>query len=173
MSRWLRAAATTVFVAAAALPVACGWAERRERWVADSTAYAVNLQKWLHDSAVVDSIARTVDITELVSAYTKLVTAAQPLDELPNVSCATTRVFWDYGDLAADVAAERARDSVVRLFGEKAFAQAAARAPGGSSTEMLHYSKCRGKEATHRKMLGTTPLDSRDPRPRPPRRWLR
>src|SRR4051812_37568746 len=103
-SSFRAASVTTFIVAAVVVPAGCDSQARRERWVADSTAYAASLGKWLRDSAVVDSVARTVDITELVTAYTNLVKAAQPLDEVPKVSCASSRVFWDYGDLAADVA---------------------------------------------------------------------
>jgi hypothetical protein len=175
ISTWFQTAAATIgVVAAVVLTDACDSSERRERWVADSTSYAARLGKWLRDSAVVDSVARTVDITEMVQAFHKLVTAPQPLDEAANVSCARLRIFWDYGSLAADIAGERARDSVKHLLGQKAFDDATARTPEHALVPMPRgFSKCRGKEVEHRKSVGTTPLDTKEPRPLPPRGWPR
>jgi hypothetical protein len=153
------------------IATSCDSNGRSERWLADSAAYVTNLNQWLRDSVVVDSVARSVDITELVAAYRQVATGAQPAEGMAQVTCAQSRVFWDYGDLAAEAAVQRAHDSVEHLVGAKAFADAVARMPQSGAIEPPDYKKCLGKEPEHRKSLGSTRLDVRATRPIPPRGW--
>jgi hypothetical protein len=165
-------AATMPFIVAAVLVSgSCASDERGPTWVADSTAYVATLDRWLRDSAVVDSVTRTVDITELVAAIRTMVKAPQPLNEMPTVSCARRRIFWDHGSLAADAAMAKAQDSVIRLLGEKAFADATARTPASALVEGAPYGTCRGKRPEPLRSVGGTRLDAQDPRPMPPRGW--
>jgi hypothetical protein len=162
-----------MIVVAAVVAASCDSNRRGKTWVADSTAYVASLDRWLRDSAVVDSVSRLVDLTELVAAYREMATGAEPAIGMKQVSCAQLRVSWDYGGLAAASALERANDSIKHLFGEKAFAEAVDRMGNYPSVGSDDFKRCRGKQPERRKSVGNTPLDTREPRPLPPRGWPR
>jgi hypothetical protein len=95
---WFAAASVVVAVAAVS---GCESQPRSETWRADSTAYVDRLAKWLRDSTVIDSVTRTVDLTELLLAYDAIVTARNPLTQQSRLDCAQLKVYWDHGALPA------------------------------------------------------------------------
>jgi hypothetical protein len=138
-----------------------------EQWRADSAAYPAKLAVWLRDSAIVDSVSRTIDASELIAAYDAMVTAPNPLTLQPRVLCEHVRLTWDYGSLPTDAVAERARDSVARRHGRGVFDEAFRRTPERAVVEGPG-NQCRGTRERPLERVGQTSLEFKDPRPLPP-----
>ena len=106
-----------------------------------------------------------VRLTAAAAALTA--TASSSLDAEPRVVCQQVRLSWDYGDLPADAAARRARDSVVRRHGRDVFKEAYRRAPERSAME-VRPDQCRGTRSQPLERIGETSLLFENPRPLPP-----
>jgi hypothetical protein len=162
-----RSPARTVAVlwVATVLAVGCGRPHDKQ-WRADS-AYHAKLASWLRDSAVIDSVSRTIDASEMIAAYDAMVTAPNPLLLQPRVLCEHVRLAWDYGSLPTDAVAERARDSVMRRRGRDAFGEAFRRTPERAVVEGPD-NHCRGTRERPLERVGQTSLEFKYSRPVPP-----
>jgi hypothetical protein len=75
-----------------------------------SAQYQVALDAWRRDSLVLDSIAGTVPIGALVTAYRKQVDSAEdPVEILHEIDCAETHILRPFGIRVLDHARLRAR----------------------------------------------------------------
>jgi hypothetical protein len=149
----------------------CRSRPRDAQWRADSADYVANLSAWLRDSAVVDSITRSIDLAEFLASYEAMVKAPQPLLAHQRVLCERLRVSWDYGSVPAELAAGRARDRVKRVLGSEAFDEAFERTPRTGFVEAPSGAECKGKRDRPLEVIGATSLQIRNPRPIPPRGW--
>src|SRR5690349_12046625 len=82
------------------------------RWHADSAAYVERLEKWRHDSLVIDSIARTVNTDSLRALYRAVWSLPQPAAAFQELLCEQSRLNARYGALAATIAGEQVKREV-------------------------------------------------------------
>jgi hypothetical protein len=80
------------------------------QWQRDSAKFEATLAKYLRDSLVIDSIARSVTTDSLEHLYQKALTAERPELVIQEISCERHRLIWRYGIVPAQVAMDRAED---------------------------------------------------------------
>lgn len=158
----------TVLVACAS-PVPRETAAQRQ---ADSVRYTAQFAQWLIDSATVDSVKRTMDISELVTAYLMFAKASNPYGELSHLTCASERLGWDYGEIMRLAAVEMALDTVRKRMGPDALDYANHRMPrSGFFDEPIDRPECQGKRATMLLKIGQTSFEIKPGPPVKPLWW--
>jgi hypothetical protein len=75
----------------------------RNIWLADSSRYASRLTRWVHDSTVIDSIARTIPTDSLRSLYRLATSSKQALPIFTAITCERLRLVGTYGTAATQV----------------------------------------------------------------------
>jgi hypothetical protein len=145
---------------AAAAAAATQW-----RW--DSTRYEAELAKYLRDSLVIDSIARTVDTDSLRQLYRMMLYAEDPMPVLREVLCQRARLAARYGLSPSEIAIRRLRATVWRPEERDAVRAMEDRMP---ERAVLSFdpSCSEGPRAPY--TLNGTPLQTLFMRPVPPRR---
>jgi hypothetical protein len=83
--------------------------EQIARWKKDSARYAGDLRKFLRDSIVVDSIARSIPMDSMVNLYRVLPTDPNPAHITQEIACEEHRTSFRYGVLPEILASRRMR----------------------------------------------------------------
>jgi hypothetical protein len=150
------------------LPVAASNPE----WQQDSTLYEQRLAKWLRDSTVIDSIARTIPTDSLRRAYMEMLTSERPEVLLQQAFCLEAALSDKYGRRPANLAARRVEDSVFAEAGTSARRALSARFP---KSGLLSTSRCGPSNSSARapEFLNGTPLRTESPKPLLPKRRKR
>jgi hypothetical protein len=161
----LALAMQTACVQSARLPLT---PEVQVQWTRDSAAYEARLGKFLRDSTVIDSIARTIDTDSLYRLYHRMLTIQDPAGGLQIIFCEQVRLKTLYGPIAGGLAIRRMEDTVYGPIGhEAAFDRMAARLPAHGVTSGQWCARS-GRPAPD--SLGATSLNFTSRRPFPPRR---
>jgi hypothetical protein len=81
-------------------------------WQRDSAAYEGALAMWLRDSAVVDSVARTINTDSLYRLYRLMLHHPNPGAVMPEIACEEWRIRRRYRALPAIEAERRMKDTL-------------------------------------------------------------
>jgi hypothetical protein len=81
-------------------------------WQRDSAAYEGALAMWLRDSAVVDSVSRTINTDSLYRLYRLMLHHPNPGAVMPEIACEGWRIRRRYRALPAIEAERRMKDTV-------------------------------------------------------------
>ena len=145
---------------------------RGPTFAADSAVYVEKLARYTRDSMVIDSIARTIDVSELYRLTSEMLRAQSPMPWRRMQGCELWRLKWDHGIAPTEVAGVWVEDRLTKLLGPKVFEDMLRRMPQtGVISEGDDYIKCRGNRPERLKALGTTSLDVQPWAPIPPRGW--
>ena len=132
----------------------------------DSVAYEQQLAAWLRDSAVIDSIARTIDTDSLYRVHRSALTADNPEPVYQQIACEGDRLYIRHGTIAAELAIARMRDTLWKPGEEDEVRRMRARLPRVVELSTEHCQPYTGPKAPKR--IGDTPLNTRAPRPMRP-----
>lgn len=146
--------------------------EQKERWLRDSTDHAIALARWIRDSVVIDSIARTINTDSLYHLeHSMLLTGDRRLPQ--EAACEEFRLAWRHGGNAALVAMKRMEDTIWRgIEPESVLAMQRRVGPGQFVTMSRHV--CGDGGWPHApETLNGTPLLDHQPRPISPRQPTR
>jgi hypothetical protein len=83
-----------------------------QQWVTDSVAYEGRLSRWLHDSAVIDSLSRLAPTDSLYRLYRAMYIAQKPAVYVAPIACFEFNLRWQYGDAPAEAAMHRMMDTL-------------------------------------------------------------
>lgn len=81
-------------------------------WQRDSAAYDAALAIWLRDSAIVDSVSRTIDTDPLYRLHRRMLHDSTPAAVVPEIACERWRIGRRYRALPAIEAERRMMDTV-------------------------------------------------------------
>jgi hypothetical protein len=143
-------------------------ADAARRWTAESAYYESRLARWLRDSAVIDSIARTVDDDSLRSLYRQLVATETPAPILQAILCEQTRLADLHGYNALGVVGRRVRRAELGPDPAAAMRRVEDKLP----TMLFHVTggPCGEPGPRGPDSVGSTSLRQERPRPSPPQR---
>jgi hypothetical protein len=137
----------------------------------EDSLYQARLAAWLRDSAVIDSITRTVDTDSLYRLHRSALAADNPEPIYQQIGCEGDRLYLRYGGNAARIAIKRMRDAVYKPGEADDVRRMEARLPRVVELSTEHCEPYTGPRAGTR--LGETPLNTITPRPSPPLRVRR
>jgi len=81
-------------------------------WQRDSSAYDDALAIWLRDSAVVDSVARTINTDSLFRMYRRMLRDTNPAPIMQEIACEEWRLRRRYKALPSQAALRRMMDTL-------------------------------------------------------------
>ena len=147
------------------------------QWGRDSAKYVKDSIKWVHDSLVIDSIARTINLDSLYHLYRSQLRAEDPVPVQRAIDCEMAKQSWLHGSNAAQDAYHRMLDTVYRKTDSADMKRVSGRLRSMSVAEMASLSvgerQC-GKFSRwgpqHPDSVDGAPLLGRGGRPAPPRR---
>jgi hypothetical protein len=139
-------------------------------WRRDSGAYEAALAIWLRDSAVVDSVSRTVDTDSLYRLYRRLLTDPNPAPLVQEIACEEWRLRRRYKPLPFEAAERRMLDTVWLPHETDAVRQVNARLSGIDEPTADRWT-CGGEvERVVPEVVSGAPMSMGTVRPVPPRR---
>jgi hypothetical protein len=133
-------------------------------WRRESLTYARQLDRWHHDSVVVESLSRPIRTESLLRLYHSLLTEKNPRPFLDSILCAQAHLSWRYGALPAEAAINRVRDTVLKIHGANSMNEAEARMPT-SDLISLSNAKCGEPGSKAPDSVDGTSIEIRAPRP--------
>jgi hypothetical protein len=137
------------------------------QWRADSARYAAALAKYIRDSLVIDSIARTINTTRLRQLYRQQLHAEQPVVLQAEILCERTRLATRHGLMPSEAAIRDMKAALWRPEERDAVRAMEERFP--KTAVIGAHPSCRAGPAAPEELNGT-PLRSLILRPIPPRR---
>jgi hypothetical protein len=81
-------------------------------WQRDSSAYDEAVAIWLRDSAVVDSVARTINTDSLFRMYRRMLNDTNPAAKMQEIACEEWRLRRRYQTLPSTAAQRRMMDTL-------------------------------------------------------------
>jgi hypothetical protein len=137
------------------------------QWRVDSARYEAELARYVRDSLVIDSVARTIDTEPLRRLYRKMLHAQDPMPVLNEVLCERTRLATRYGLNPSELAIGRMRATLWRPDERNAVRAMENRMP--ATSVIGPDPSCReGPRAPYE--IDGTPLHTVIVRPEPPQR---
>lgn len=141
----------------------------QERWRADSVDYGQRLERWRHDSLVIDSIARSINTDSLRALYRAVWNLPRADAANQELMCEQVRLNLRYGTLAGMLAGKKVQHEEWGTDDRKANQHLSPRLQHWDGVE-LSQETCHLVGSHAPETLNGTPLFAPTPRPNPPRR---
>jgi len=142
---------------------------KQRSWASDSADFMRRLDRWQRDSAVIDSIVRTIDTDSLRALYRAAWTLPQAALAVQEIVCEQARLAWKYGDAAVGIVQRTIEREEWDADQQKIDRHMARRLPAATTFE-LSNERCHRTGPRAPDSLNGTPLNVSSPRPIPPRR---
>jgi hypothetical protein len=143
--------------------------DAEEIYRVELASYEKALGAWRRDSAVVDSVSRTVDTDSLYRLYRALLTADDPAVAYEEIACEAWRIERRYHERPANAAVRRMLDTVWRSGDADALRELNGRFPAPKQVRIEHSVCGYPGEPVGPPEVNGTSMTFEKPRPAPPR----